>query len=155
MPFLRYYSVLIAWALLLVVGFSVVKRRGNRPRDRLFLGGVLLFLLVMWLVLRPVTRNSSTNNNLPLLLELQSPYCLICLVTKPAVDRLENELRGKLVVRRVNVQSADGKSLMAQYNAEGTPTFIYLDPSGTEQWRCAGKPNLSEVRALVESKSKQ
>jgi thiol-disulfide isomerase/thioredoxin len=84
-----------------------------------------------------------------MLLEVQSPYCLGCVALKPAVDRLENELRGKLTVRRVDIQSNEGRQLVAQYRIEITPTFIFLDGAGKEQWRSVGQLDVARVHALT------
>ena len=65
---------------------------------------------------------------------------------KPAVDRLENELRGKLVVRRVDIQSAAGRQLVGQFGIEVTPTFIFFDAAGRQQWRNVGGVDAVVVR---------
>ena len=90
-----------------------------------------------------------------LLLEVQSPYCLGCVAMKPVVDRLENELRGKLVVRRVDIQSVEGRKLASQYGIEMTPTFIFFDKAGREQWRSAGQLDAVRVRTSLQDSAKQ
>ncbi len=85
-----------------------------------------------------------------MLLELQSPYCLGCVAMKPAVDRLELKLRGKLVVRRVNIQSAEGRNLASHYGIEVTPTFILFDEVGREQWRSSSQLDAARVRASLQ-----
>lgn len=85
----------------------------------------------------------------PVLLEIQSPYCIVCIAAKPAVDRLEKEFRGRLQVRRVNVQSDEGQKLVAKYDIEFTPTFIFLDAAGKEQWRTVGQVDTARVRASL------
>ena len=151
MHFFNHYSVPIVAALLLAGGLSLVLRQGRRMRHWLILGGAMLAFGTLWLVFRPVARPAGTP--LPgqsLLLELQSPYCLGCVAMKPAVDRLEKELRGQLVVRRVDIQSAEGRKLASQYGIEATPTFIFFDDVGREQWRGAGQLDAVRVRTSLQ-----
>jgi thiol-disulfide isomerase/thioredoxin len=150
MHFFNHYSAPFLAALLLAGGISLVLRRGGRMRHWLILGGAMVALGTLWLDLRPVARPAGTP--LPcqsLLLELQSPYCLGCVAMKPAVDRLEKELRGKLVVRRVDIQSAEGRKLASHYGIEATPTFIFFDDVGREQWRGAGQLDAVRVRTSL------
>jgi thioredoxin-like negative regulator of GroEL len=87
---------------------------------------------------------------LPVLLEVQSPYCLGCVAQKPAVDKLERELAGKLAVRRVNIQSDEGRQLVEQFGIKFTPTFILFDAAGREQWRGSGGLDAATVRRLAD-----
>jgi hypothetical protein len=69
---------------------------------------------------------------------------------KSAVDRLENELRGKLMVRRVDIQSAEGHKLANQYGIELTPTFILFNAGGREQWRSVGALDAARLRISLQ-----
>ncbi len=64
---------------------------------------------------------------------------------KPVVDRLEQATRGRLIVIRLNIQDPVGKQLAAQYNFEFTPTFIFFDAQGHEQWRIVGSLDTQRV----------
>jgi thioredoxin 1 len=143
MQFFNHYSVLVIGALLLVA--TVV----TKGRMRWIMAGVLGVYVVACLALRP-SATSLPANGLPVLLEVQSPYCLGCVAMKPAVDRLENELRGKVIVRRADIQSNEGRQLAGQYGIEFTPTFIFFDAAGREQWRSVGQLDAARVRALTE-----
>jgi len=155
MHFFNHYSAPIVAALLLAGGLSLVVRRGGKMRHWLILGGATVALGALWLVFRPLAGLSETPlAGQPLLLEVQSPYCLGCVAIKPGVDRLEKELRGKLVVRRVDIQSAEGRKLASQYGIEMTPTFIFFDPVGREQWRSAGQLDAVRVRTSMHESAK-
>ena len=155
MPFFNHYSAPILAAVLLAGGLSLVLRRGGKMRHWLVLGGAIVALGALWLVFRPVSRPAATPlAGQPLLLEVQSPYCLGCVAMKTAVDRLEKELRGKLVVRRVDIQSAEGRELASQYGIELTPTFIFFDSSGQEQWRSVGHLDAARVRTSLQPLAK-
>jgi thiol-disulfide isomerase/thioredoxin len=146
MQFLNHYSAPMLAALLLAGGISFVIRYGAQRRHWLILGGALAALGGVWLMVRPVAQLATPLSGQPLLLEVQSPYCLGCIKVKPLVDRLEAELRGRLVVRRVDIQSAEGRRLANQYGIELTPTFIFCDSSGREQWRSIGELDSARVR---------
>jgi thioredoxin 1 len=150
MQFFNHYSALIIPALLLAAGAAVVMRHGGKLIGWLVLGGVMLTLVVAWFALRPVAKASGPDTGQPVLLEIQSPYCLGCVAMKPAVDRLEEELRDKLIVRRVDIQSAEGRQLVKQYGIEFTPTFLLFDAAGKEQWRSVGQLDAARVRASLE-----
>jgi len=140
MQFFNHYSVVIVGVLLLILG----RRLGWRV-----LTGIAIVYVVGWLVLRPVARPIMSVAGKPVLLEVQSPYCFGCVALKPAVDRLENELRDKLVVRRVDIQSAAGRELVARYGIEVTPTFIFFDAAGKEQWRRVVQLDAERVRTAL------
>jgi thioredoxin 1 len=150
MHFFNHYSAPIVAALLLAGGLLLVWRRGGKTRQWLVLGGAMAALGAAWWVYRPVATSVTPAAGLPLLLEVQSPYCLGCVATKAVVDRLEHELRDKLVVRRVNIQSAEGRRLARQYGVELTPTFIFFDAAGKEQWRSVGQLDTARVRASLQ-----
>lgn len=144
MQFFNHYSVVIIGALLLV---ATVATHG---RTRWIMAGVVGVYAVTCAALWPKAGSKPTNG-LPVLLEVQSPYCLGCVAMKPAVDRLESELRDRLVVRRVDIQSVEGQQLVKQFGIEFTPTFILFDAAGKEQWRSAGQLDAARVRRSAAS----
>lgn len=73
-----------------------------------------------------------------------------CTLAEPIVNGLETELKGELVVLKVDVNSAAGRALSAEYGAFGTPTFIFFDTKGEELWRQIGTIDAERVKATVE-----
>lgn len=146
MQFFNHYSVVIIGALLLVVTLI------TKGRTRWVMTGVVGVYVVAYVFLRPAARTMPTNG-LPVLLEIQSPFCLGCVAMKPAVDKLESELAGKLVVRRVDIQTGEGRALMKQYGMEFTPAFVLFDVAGKERWRGTGILDADAVRRLVNEKN--
>jgi hypothetical protein len=65
------------------------------------------------------------------------------------VDGIESEQGSKLQVIRLNMQDQPGRQLARQYGALVTPTFIYLDAQGVEQWRQVGSIDAERVRASL------
>ncbi len=72
-----------------------------------------------------------------------------CIAAKPIVDGLEKDLAGRLVVVRVNVQDDQGIALAGKYGILGTPTFIFFDAQGKEQFRSFGALDAAKVRENV------
>jgi thiol-disulfide isomerase/thioredoxin len=149
MQFVNQHSAMIVLALLVVAGTIVVWRRGQKLREWIILDTVVVALVAAWFVLRPVAPPVALTPGRPVLLAVQSPYCLGCVAMKPAVDRLEKEWRGRLVVQRVDIQSDEGKQLTARHGIEYTPTFVFFDAEGREQWRTLGTLDAARVRAAL------
>ncbi len=57
---------------------------------------------------------------------------------QPVVDGIEKQYKGKLVVIRLNIQEPVGRELAPVFGFEFTPTFIFFDAQGKEQWRTIG-----------------
>jgi len=68
---------------------------------------------------------------------------------KPIVDGLEKQYQGRLVVIRVNIQSAAGRTLAPLYGFQYTPTFIFFDAAGKELWREVGQLDAGKVSASL------
>ncbi len=70
------------------------------------------------------------------------------------MDGLEEEFAGQLRVIRVDVQTPAGQALGEQYDFRFTPTFIFFDAQGQEQWRqVGGLETQNVVRSLMESQT--
>jgi len=149
MKFINHYSVLWVMLLLLVGGGCVVQRRGSKIRGWLLLAAVAAISATMWLFFRPVSNPGAPSPGKPSLLEIQSPYCLGCVALKPQVDALERSLSSRLVVRRVDIQSEEGNKLAREYDVQFTPTFIFFDGAGKEQWRSIGQLDPAQVRKYL------
>ena len=154
----NHYSFLwIALGLTIVAGLVLLT---NKPklRDFLSFGVIVAGLLVAWLILHPQQTalmadakavQALIGKGKPALLEFQSPYCIDCTVEKPIVDGLEKELSGRLEILRINIQEPVGRELAPVYDFEYTPTYIFLDGQGHEQWRTIGEIDPQQVRDSV------
>ncbi|MBI2759572.1 MAG: thioredoxin family protein [Chloroflexi bacterium] len=65
------------------------------------------------------------------------------------MDGLEKELSGRLEIMRLNIQEPVGRELAPVYNFEYTPTFIFFDAQGNEQWRIVGEIDPQRVRSSI------
>jgi thiol-disulfide isomerase/thioredoxin len=145
MQSLNHYSAPVVGVLIFLIVFSAVRRK----RQWFIPAGVMCAYIAACLALRPVARPAMLVAGKPSLLEVQSPFCLGCVAVKPAVDRLEDELHDKLAVRRVDIQSAEGRQLARQYGIEFTPTFLFFDAAGKERWRWTGRLDAEAVRDAI------
>lgn len=66
------------------------------------------------------------------------------------MDELENELRNKILIIRLDVQEEVGRELALVYDFKFTPTFIFFDGEGNEIWREVGSLNPQRVKDTLE-----
>ena len=157
MNVINQYSYLISALCIVALAGLLLYRKGHIRRAWAAALAVLILLGGAWGLIRPVQTVSAGADQVnqligagkPVLLELQSPYCLACIRIKPYVDSLETEMGDRLHIVRVNVQEDPGRSLAAQYRLAFTPTFIFFDAAGKEQWRSVGTLKLEMVRQSV------
>ena len=72
-------------------------------------------------------------------------------MAKPIVDGLENDLRGKASVLRLNVRDEVGVSAARQFGVRGVPSFFVLNGQGQVVHAQAGVPNRAYITAQVEA----
>lgn len=58
-------------------------------------------------------------------------------------------MSGRLEIMRLNIQEPVGRELAPVYNFEYTPTFIFFDAQGNEQWRIVGEIDPQRVRSSI------
>ncbi len=64
---------------------------------------------------------------------------------KPIVDGLEKQYKGKLIIIRLDIQTATGRELAPIYGFQYTPTFIFFNSQGKEAWRSIGSLDTSLI----------
>lgn len=64
---------------------------------------------------------------------------------KPIVDGLEKQYKSRLIIIRLDIQSATGRALAPIYGFQYTPTFIFFNSQGKEAWRSIGNLDTSLV----------
>ena len=68
---------------------------------------------------------------------------------KPAVDRLENELKENLLFIRLDISSELGADVRTKYHVGLVPSFIVFDGMGNEIWRKSGGiPDAATILSL-------
>ncbi|MCU0476299.1 MAG: thioredoxin domain-containing protein [Anaerolineae bacterium] len=85
-------------------------------------------------------------NQRPTLVEFFSNFCTGCLVMRPSVDALVQDLEGEFNILRVNIHSDAGRDLRERLGFSFTPEFIVLDARGVEVWRGHTVPTLTDLQ---------
>jgi thioredoxin 2 len=75
------------------------------------------------------------NSPLPVLLDLWAAWCGPCRIIAPTIDQLAEELAGKVLVGKLNVD--ENKSTAANFSVQGIPTLLILQ-NGREVERIVG-----------------
>lgn len=75
-------------------------------------------------------------SGLPVMVDFWGPRCQPCLALKPAVERLEEEYRGRIKVATLN--AAENRMLCARLRVLGLPTFLFYK-DGAEVKRVVGE----------------
>lgn len=76
----------------------------------------------------------------PTMIEFVSSTCPICRRMAPVVARAERDCSAHGVrIRQIDVATADGHDGVSRYGILGVPTFVFVDPQGTEVARLVGE----------------
>ena len=71
-------------------------------------------------------------------------------MSKPVVNRLASQLRGRAVLIRVDVATSTGLALAQMYNVRATPTLLVFDGQGEVVFVHVGIPDARAVAKVVE-----
>lgn len=67
------------------------------------------------------------------------------------MDRLEQRLKGRAELARVNVFSESAEALSRRYRVNGTPTYLVLDARGGVAYRqVGGSPDSERIEREVD-----
>jgi thioredoxin 2 len=86
---------------------------------------------------------------IPVLIDFWAPWCAPCRIVAPAVERLSEELAGKMKVAKLNTDVAP--VLQGRFGIRGIPTLVLMD-AGKERDRVTGAMNLNALRQWVEQR---
>jgi thiol-disulfide isomerase/thioredoxin len=158
MAFINQFSFLLLAAVLLFILVMFLRRRGPAEGSLMAVLALFVGLAFAFAFFRPTGSDDISEQKLegsigtgqPVLLELQSPYCVACMAVEPIVKQLEYEYAGELDVVRVNVLDRDAERLLQRYQFQYTPTFVFLGPQGEEMWRMVGLLDPKRVAATLE-----
>jgi thiol-disulfide isomerase/thioredoxin len=159
MQFINQFSfLLLAGVTFVILGWFIL-RRGDSTTRWAALGALLLGLILSYWIFNPgpgspyevAELQPGADRSLPALLEFESPYCLGCMAAQPTVDQIQRQYGAELQVVQVNVLESAAEPLLAHYGFQYTPTFIFIDRSGTEIWRSVGALDPQQVADSLEA----
>ncbi len=156
--FINHYSFLLLFALAGIGLAVLLLRDGMEGRDLVALGALGLGFAFAFSTFSPgestiaevEEAEVALREGRPVLLEIQSPYCLACAAAKPTVDRIEAE-HPRLRIIRANIQESVGTQLAERYRTRVTPTFIFFDTAGQEVLRTYGAIDPHQIERLLEN----
>ncbi len=149
-------AVLVAVAFLGIMGmFAWDHRRSTRAL--LAMGAVTLVLAGGFWTSREGPSDVATiaevdrivGSGTPVVLEVYSDSCTICLISKRSVDGMEADLDGDAIVLRLNLGEEVGKETARRYGVGFTPTFVVFTADGREVHRESGFPDIDRLKSEV------
>lgn len=127
----------------------------NRSNFHLWIVGAIM-LYIGWIVFdmnRPGSSSGGTTSisavrtaKVPVLVEFYADWCGPCKVVGPMVDELAQELKGKALVIRINVD--EDPKLAREHGVRGIPAFIAYK-NGKETGREVGGIPKERMRQLL------
>jgi thiol:disulfide interchange protein len=82
----------------------------------------------------------------PVVLELYSDTCTLCLISNRSVNAMEADLEGRAVVVRVSADEQVGRDAARRYGMRSLPTFVVLSADGREVFRDTGSPDIDAIK---------
>jgi thioredoxin-like negative regulator of GroEL len=94
------------------------------------------------------------NRDQPVIVEFFSNLWTICTVTKPVVDRLERDLRGRATVVRIDLFSKVGREAAYTYGIKLIPAFVVFDGHGKVILQQCGLIDATSIHKAITEQQK-
>jgi len=82
----------------------------------------------------------------PVVLQLYSDTCTLCIIAKRSVDGMEADFDGLAEVLRVNADDPIGRAVSRRYGLSYVPTFVVFSADGREVHRETGLPDIERIK---------
>ena len=89
----------------------------------------------------------------PILVDLWADWCSPCLALSPVLERMVQELGGRVRLAKVEVDEGDNMKLAGHYRVRGFPTVLLFE-QGAERARFSGARHVYQVREFIEQHSR-
>jgi thioredoxin len=86
----------------------------------------------------------------PMLVDFWAEWCAPCLVIAPVLERLVNELEGRVGLAKLEVDQGDNMKLAGHYRVRGFPT-VMLFHLGEELARFSGARSRIQILEFLEA----
>lgn len=96
----------------------------------------------------PANFNELLTSDLPVLVDFWAPWCGPCRTVSPIVDELADELAGRVVVTKCNVD--ENQDIAVKFGVMSIPTLIVFK-GGKEASRTVGAMPKPRLKAEIES----
>lgn len=96
----------------------------------------------------PNTFDELLASELPVLIDFWAPWCGPCRMLGPVIEQLADELEGKIVVAKCNVD--ENQDLAMRYGVMSIPTVVMLK-GGSEIMRSVGAVPKPKLQADIEA----
>jgi len=93
--------------------------------------------------------SETSQSEIPVLVDLWGPQCQPCLALMPAVEKMEDDYKGKIKICKLDVTK--NRMTCVRLKVMSVPTFIIYN-NGTEQDRLTGQDiTENDIRSAIEN----
>lgn len=88
------------------------------------------------------------NSDKPVLIDFWASWCGPCRMQAPVIDELAEELQGKALVAKLNID--ENPELAAKFSVMSIPTLVFMK-DGKVAWRSSGVKQKSALLSALDS----
>lgn len=89
------------------------------------------------------------------LLDFWATWCGPCTIMAPVLKELEEEFKGKVTIREIDVDAEENQALVEQYHVMSVPTYIFLKDGEVVDQAIGVQPKDAMVKKLEKTLSEE